>query len=481
MTSPTLSDSEIRKLLSAVDSPRDRAIVVLFLSAGLFQSELIALDVTNIKWADKSIYIEGKRERTISLNPEALDALTQWHNARMKTPEPALFLTEKGKAKRLSERSVDHIIRSYGIAAQLDHPVNANLLRQTCIVRLLSKTQLTDKQAAALLGLDRETIDRYRSSLKEDVVSQPVPQNPLDVLDSRSQFSKVVSNFFPTDLPEDPISSESVRINPDQISVGREKIIAKILRDLEGGKSILLTGPLGIGKSHVLNMVADQYPTCIKLSSPSPIKAMLLAIVEKVSPGVCSSRTSAQEILQCVQSAVSLNPPLLIIDNLHRLKAPDLDILVPLADQFIILGATDDAAERLNSLWWKLNHIELDRLTLEQSKELIEQLTQSHSIDNREMLDTRIIGIAGGLPLSIVEMVSQLSAEKVITANQIRELYHEAGVQYRDWSWLFMVVWGVLVLSRFVALGTHSFEGYILAGMGLSVFMVLKVFVKLKR
>jgi len=131
MTSPTLSDSEIRKLLSAVDSPRDRAVVVLFLSAGLFQSELIALDVADIKWSEKSIYIKGKRERNIALNPEALDALTQWHNDRMKTPEPALFVTEKGKAKRLSERSVDHIIRSCGVAAKLDHPVNANLCNRS--------------------------------------------------------------------------------------------------------------------------------------------------------------------------------------------------------------------------------------------------------------------------------------------------------------------------------------------------------------
>jgi hypothetical protein len=35
----------------------------------------------------------------------------------------------------------------------------------------------------------------------------------------------------------------------------------------------------------------------------------------------------------------------------------------------------------------------------------------------------------------------------------------------------------VIVMSRFIALGTHSFEGYILAGLGTSALMVMRFFV----
>lgn len=208
---------------------------------------------------------------------------------------------------------------------------------------------------------------------------------------------------------------------------------------------------------------------------------MMLTLAEKISPTTCTTRTSVPDILKCIQSTATLNPPLLIIDNLHRLKATDMDILGPLAEQFIILGATDDTPDRLTQLWWKLDAIELDRLTQDQSLDLIHALTEGHSIENRQLLDTRITGIANGLPLAIIEMVSQLPTDRIVTPNQVRQVYHQAGVVYRDWTWMLMVLWGILVMSRFIALGTHSFEGYILAGMGTTMFMILKFFVKLKR
>lgn len=484
MKTSILSDSEIRKLLSGVDSNRDHAIIVLFLSTGLFLHELVALDVSDIHWSNKTLTINGKRQRTIPLNPEVFESLTRWHNHRMDTPEPALFVTEKGKPNRISERSVDHVIRSYGIDAKLDHPISAQVLRHTCVLRLLSKTDISDKDAVKLLGLDKETIDRYRDTLKETAPQKPTPDNPLDALDTRSHLAKVVTTMFPSIAPEDPSPSNP---NPQSdthlqpVSIGREKIVEKILKDLDDGRSILLTGPLGIGKSHVLNIIANGYSHSIVMTSPTPIKTLLLSIAEKVIPGECTNRTSAQDILSQIQSATILNPPILIIDNLHRLKAPDLDILCPLAEQFIILGATDDTPERLNSLWWKLTAIELNTLTYDQSLELIRSLTEGHSVEDRRMLETRITSIANGLPLAIVEMISQLSINRIVTPNQARQVYHSAGVRHRDWTWVLMIFWGVLVISRFVALGTHSFEGYILAGIGTSIFMVLKYFVKLKR
>lgn len=102
MNLPILTYSDIRKLLSVINSPRDRAILVLFLSTGLFLHELIALDISDIQWSKKTLHIKGKRDRLLDLNPEAMDALTQWNNTRMDTPDPALFLTEKGTSKRLS-------------------------------------------------------------------------------------------------------------------------------------------------------------------------------------------------------------------------------------------------------------------------------------------------------------------------------------------------------------------------------------------
>lgn len=166
MTSPEyLNDSEIRQLVGSIDSPRDHAIIVLILSTGIFMAELIALDIDSIDFTTKQLKITGKRPRKVLLNDDSLTALKPWLEARPKTPEVALFVTERGFAKRLSESSVDHLIRGYG-KEHLNKSISYQVLRNTFIVRLLTKTNTDVKTAAKFLGVDRETLDRFKAILQ---------------------------------------------------------------------------------------------------------------------------------------------------------------------------------------------------------------------------------------------------------------------------------------------------------------------------
>ena len=49
--------------------------------------------------------------------------------------------------------------------------------------------------------------------------------------------------------------------------------------------------------------------------------------------------------------------------------------------------------------------------------------------------------------------------------------------RYRRWVVIsFSCPWKSLHMFRFISLGTHSFEGYVMAGMGTSVLLVLRFF-----
>jgi len=97
-------DSDIRKLLLATDDPRDQAIMIVVLSTGLFLSELIGLDIDSLDFDAKTIQIEGKRKRTVSLTDSAISALNRYLEVRPKTPEIALFVTERGVPNPLPNR-----------------------------------------------------------------------------------------------------------------------------------------------------------------------------------------------------------------------------------------------------------------------------------------------------------------------------------------------------------------------------------------
>ena len=248
---------------------------------------------------------------------------------------------------------------------------------------------------------------------------------------------------------------------------------------LKKGQSVLITGPLGIGKTHFLTHVSKHYEThALFFSSPTPLKSVLLELVEKLtpsSPDKPSNRTAAPDILDYIVAHKTLSPPILIIDDLQKLKQPDMDFVLTLLNHFTILGAAEDTTPRLKSLWWKFKAEELHPLSEEHSKTLIRELTKGLPITDYTMLETRLLTQANGMPLAFTDMTRQLRYKNVVTREAVRELRQVAGVKYRDWSWLLAVFWGGIVLSRFIALGFHSFEGYILAGVGTSIFLVIKM------
>ncbi len=140
-----------------------------------------------------------------------------------------------------------------------------------------------------------------------------------------------------------------------------------------------------------------------------------------------------------------------------------------LFDNFTILASTEETPGRLKEVWWKFRRIDLMPLTSADSKILIKYLTAGLTIPDYQLLETRIMSFANGNPLAMVEMVAQVHHLKVVNVDDIRTLYHEAGVRYRDWTPLVIVLWTVGTSSRFFSLGAGSYEGYLFAFLGLAV------------
>jgi len=114
------------------------------------------------------------------------------------------------------------------------------------------------------------------------------------------------------------------------------------------------------------------------------------------------------------------------------------------------------------------------------TKELIQFLTKNLSIKAYKSMETKIVTVACGIPLAVVEMTHQLNNYNVVDRNAVHKIYNEAGVNEHEWAWIIVLAWAGMMMFRFISLGTHSFEGYIFAGMGMSVIMVLRYFL-LKR
>jgi energy-coupling factor transporter ATP-binding protein EcfA2 len=482
-----LTINEINALLNVIDDVRDRAIVALFLNTGVFLNELASLKFDSIDWEKKILAVPGNRKREIPLNDQAFEALAKWSKERPEVKTTALFITTKGKPKDLSARSVDHLIRKYADQAGIRRKVNAQILRNTFAVRLFSEEISSDK-AAAILGItDSESINRYLQASKQP---PPKPEmltaEEMSKMDTRPKLVKLVSKYFPTKpKPARPVTEIKGPIipSPEEVVFGRESIIENIKANLNKNQPVLLIGLLGIGRTHVLKHISKiSGPNTIYISSPSPLKNMLSQICDKLDPEWkkrVKTRASTKEIIEFIVKGKGAKPPILIIDNLNNLKISDVDSFIALIENFTILASTDELIPRLKQVWWKFKQIELHPLSEHASKELIKYLTQNLSISDYEMLETRILSLSNRLPLAIVDMTHQLSHQPVVTREIIRDVYHEAGIRYRDWTPFLIVLWGVAMVFRFVALGTHSFEGYIMAGVGIAALMTTIRFLRM--
>lgn len=144
---------EVGRLLSSAGGDslrgrRDRAILELLFSAGLRVSELTSLDrdQINLKKGEFSVRGKGSKLRVVFLSDDARDAIARYLEKRTDM-DPALFISipKKGEGKeriggkglRLTERSVQRLVRAYATKAGIVKDVHPHTLRHSFATDLL--------------------------------------------------------------------------------------------------------------------------------------------------------------------------------------------------------------------------------------------------------------------------------------------------------------------------------------------------------
>jgi len=155
-----LTLDQVEKLLSMPDTKnviglRDKAILEVLFSTGLRVSELVSLnrDQIKIKPDTKDLEIsvigKGNRPRTVYLSERAVKWLRKYLETR-NDKNKALFINYRGKTpSRLSQRSVERIVKKYALLAGLPANTTCHTLRHSFATDLLMK------------GVDLRTVQEF--------------------------------------------------------------------------------------------------------------------------------------------------------------------------------------------------------------------------------------------------------------------------------------------------------------------------------
>lgn len=146
-----LSLKEAQKILSLprgdnLASLRDRLILELFYSTGVRISELISMQLQNIRVEERLIHIVGKgnKERLVIIGTEAQKALKQYlseiQSESTSSPYlfPSLIKYKLGPPRHISSRTVFNIVKKYLKVVSNDEKLSPHSLRHTFATHMLN-------------------------------------------------------------------------------------------------------------------------------------------------------------------------------------------------------------------------------------------------------------------------------------------------------------------------------------------------------
>lgn len=180
-------------LLNSVDGPdkeRDYCILTLFLNCGMRLSELVGINVTDVRHQASCIRIVGKgdKERIIYLNEACIDAIDRYLAVRPKDglkDKEALFISHQHK--RISPKTVQYIVKKYLGAIDLSgQGYSVHKLRHTAATLMYQHGDVDIRVLKDILGHENLGTTEIYTHLSSKQMENAAKANPLSKVKSRT-------------------------------------------------------------------------------------------------------------------------------------------------------------------------------------------------------------------------------------------------------------------------------------------------------
>ena len=184
-----LTLDESIQLLESIDgdnSERDFCIITLFLNCGVRISELVGLNLTDIRGDRMRVLGKGNKERVVYLNTACQSAIGDWLAVRSRSgaADPyALFITRKHT--RVTKAGVHYMLKQRFAAAGLDSSkYSAHKLRHTAATLML-QNGVDVRAVQEVLGHDHLNTTEIYTHIDNEALRVAAKANPLSHIKSQ--------------------------------------------------------------------------------------------------------------------------------------------------------------------------------------------------------------------------------------------------------------------------------------------------------
>ncbi len=294
--------------------------------------------------------------------------------------------------------------------------------------------------------------------------------------------------------------------------LGRDELVADLVTEIRKGKHVILTGPVGIGKSAVLKVAleraGDSIELLIKLHDYQAKGQFVEMAKQMLALGLVSAkelelpvkfhelpatqidwrevksqvnRMSMRDLTQAIIPALARaeNKPVIAVDDLTSLTPTQMAFWLAIFDHAQVIGCASEKKARVRKLWWKMKEIAVKPLPQVVIREIVKKYIAAKGvlIESPDLYISHVVKQSGGVPQAIYDMLDESGKERIIDKRKVREMRHEAGVFYLDFTPMVMILGALIVSMRYVGMGTGDKTLYIMGGMGAALFLTLRFFI----
>ena len=295
--------------------------------------------------------------------------------------------------------------------------------------------------------------------------------------------------------------------------IGRDDFVARVTREARKGRHILLTGPVGVGKSAVLDAVIDRLIVRSDLVvlhvNEHQAKGQFLEIargllesgllkpsalelndeLDELDPSAIqwlkikrqAGRLSIRDLTAVIVPVLHANKGrvLIAVDDLTGVTPTLVAFWLAVCDAAQLISCANEKRKNVAKLWWKMTEIEVPPLSPESARALAQEyMTQTGMlVESPPLFVGHVVQQANGNPQALADLLADSSKERVVDKARIREMRHAAGVRYFDFTPVMIIALASVVGARYLAIGTGDTELYIFAGMVAAVVISARVFI----
>ena len=184
-----LTLEECKKLLDTVlknsNGYRDYAIITLFLNCGMRLSELVGINLNDIKNDTLVVTGKGNKERTIYLNNACIQAIAKYMKERPidnVKDKNALFLSSRNQ--RISNKTIQFLVKKYIQLAGLDTTrFSTHKLRHTAATLMYRDGNTDLRTLQEILGHEHLSTTQIYTHVNDEQQKNAMKNNPLADID----------------------------------------------------------------------------------------------------------------------------------------------------------------------------------------------------------------------------------------------------------------------------------------------------------